>query len=117
MKPPALLASLLILFAAAACETPRGHVPATYTKIREMNYRGELIAEWVVKGPIWPVEVGYRIKAVERLSAPPHPILTKYPEGWKTTITGPRIERWEVGEPLWLYEYEMAQTGSGGVNF
>ncbi len=98
----ALLAALAALVLVTGCETYSGH----FTKLRVTDQQGDLIAEWVAKGYVLPVDKGYRITAVERLSAPPHAILSKYPEGWRTTVTGPHILRWQCGKPYWLYELE-----------
>lgn len=78
----------------------------TFTKFRATDYRGGLIAEWVAKGEIEKAERGYRITAVERLSGPPYMTLTRYPEGWRTTVAGPNITYWRCGKPLWLYSRE-----------
>ena len=77
---------------------------SNYTRLAVTNPRGERIADWVAVGPIIPLERGYRIKAVERLSGPPHPILTRYPDGWRTTVVGPNIHHWRCPAPAWLYE-------------
>ena len=100
MKPPRLLLLLAALVLTAGCAAPR------YTKLRVTNHRGEVLAEWVARGLIVPNERGYRITAVERLSGPPYPILSKYPDGWRTTVAGPHILHWRCGEPYWLYALE-----------
>ncbi len=104
MKLPHLLA-LAALALLAGCET--GHHETKYTKLRVTDEHDNLIAEWVAKGYLLRVDKGYRITAVERLSGPPHPILSKYPDGWRTTVTGPHILRWRCGEPYWLYERDF----------
>jgi hypothetical protein len=99
VKPPALALALAALVFTTGCETQ-------YTALRVTNHRGELISEWVAKGHIQRTDQGYRITAVERISGPPHPMMSKYPDGWRTTVTGPHILRWRCGEPLWLYDLE-----------
>ncbi len=100
MKFSRLLLLLAVLALSAGCTS--GH----YTKLRVTNARGEITAEWVARGYILRSELGYRITAVERLSGPPHSILSKYPDGWHTTVTGPHILHWHCGKPFWLYELE-----------
>ena len=103
MKFPRLLLLLAALVFTAGCVS--GH-SGRYTKLRVTNHRGEILAEWVARGYILRSEQGYRITAVERLSGEPHPILSKYPDGWHTTVTGPHILHWRCGQPFWLYELE-----------
>ena len=100
MTFPRLLLLLAALVLTAGCASRR------YTKLRVTNQRGEILAEWVARSYILPTDRGYRITAVERLSGAPHPILSKYPDGWHTTVTGPHIEHWRCGQPYWLYELE-----------
>ncbi|MCE9610192.1 MAG: hypothetical protein K8R23_08275 [Chthoniobacter sp.] len=98
-----LLAALI--FASCATWDFSGH-HGDYTKLRVTNHRGGVMSEWVARGKIKRTEAGYRITAVERRSAAPYAQLSKYPEGWRTTVTGPHIERWRCGQPYWLYEWE-----------
>ncbi len=100
MTFPRLLLLLAALVFTAGCASER------FTKLRVTNHRGEVLAEWVARGYVLRSEQGYRITAVERLSGPPHPILSRYPDGWRTTVAGPHILRWRCGEPYWLYELE-----------
>lgn len=93
------LAPLAALTLLAGCQT-------TYTRLRVTNFRNEVISEWVARGPIHPIERGYRITAVERISAPPYSTLTTYPDGWRTTVVGPHIRHWHCPEPYWLAENE-----------
>lgn len=86
-----LLAALPLL---AGCET--------YTRLRITNPRGELIADWVARGPVWHVEEGYRITAVERTEGCPYPLTARYPDGWRTTVVGANIRRWRCNKPAWL---------------
>lgn len=100
MQLPRLLLLLAALALTAGCESSQ------YTKLRVTGYRGQLLSEWVAKGPIQRVDRGYRITAVERISGPPYSLLSKYPDGWRTTVTGPHILRWQCGQPYWLYAHE-----------
>ncbi len=97
-RPLIVLASV---WAVIGCQTPMH-----YTKFRVTNYRGELVADWTAEGAIRKVDNGYRIKAVERTSAPPHAETTRYPNGWMTIVDGPHIVRWECGKPFWLYQLD-----------
>lgn len=100
MTFPRLLLLLAALVLTSGCASHR------YTKLRVTNHRGETISEWVARGSVQRSPQGYRITAVERLSGPPHPILSKYPDGWHTSVTGPHILHWRCGKPFWLYELE-----------
>ena len=95
------LAALTLL---AGCQS-------NYTRLRVTNPRGERIADWVAIGPIVPVDNGYRITAVERISGPPYPILTRYPDGWRTTAVGPNIRHWRCPAPDWLREIDLDDSG------
>ena len=77
-----------------------------FTKLRVTDYRGATLAEYTARGAIRPVEGGYRINAVERESGAPFRILSKYPDGWKTTVLGPRVSHWRGEKPAWLAERE-----------
>jgi hypothetical protein len=101
--PHVKLSPLLLLFAALAV------LPgcAGYTKFRTTNYRGELTAEWTARGFYYPVSGGYRINAIERISGPPHMLVSRYPEGRRTNVTGPNIVRWRTNKPLWMYQLEF----------
>jgi len=99
MKFPRLLL-LLAALVFAGCAT------GEYTKFRVTNQRGEVLAEWVARGKIARTEAGYRITAVERRSGAPYALLSKYPEGWRTTVAGPHIRHWRCGQPFWLYAWE-----------
>ena len=102
--PRSLLLLLAVLCLTAGCASGSGS--RRFTKLHVTDHRGAFLAEWVARGPVRRVEQGYRITAVERQSGPPHSLLTKYPDGWKTTVTGPHILRWRCGQPYWLYENE-----------
>lgn len=94
---------LLPLLAAALLLTGCAN---SFTRFRVSNYRDEIIAEWVARGRVQPIERGYRITAVERISGPPYRTLTRYPDGWRTNVVGPHIWRWRCPKPLWLAELE-----------
>jgi hypothetical protein len=96
------LAPLAALMLLAGCQTSS----TIFTKLRVTNYRDEVISEWVARGPIFPIERGYRITAVERISGPPYSMLNTYPDGWRTTVVGPHIRLWRCSEPAWLAEFE-----------
>lgn len=102
---------LAVLMLSACCHST---YHGTYTRLRVTNPRGELIADWVAVGPIWPVERGYCITAVERISGPPRPILTRYPDGWRTAAVGPNIRHWRCPAPDWLQESDADGSGRAG---
>jgi len=97
------LSSLLPIVAAAlllsGCQN-------SFTKFRVTNYRDELVAEWIARGYVVPLERGYGITAVERTSGPPYSMATHYPDGWRTTVAGPHIWHWHCPKPRWLAEYD-----------
>jgi hypothetical protein len=95
----------LVLFIAAAGVVFTG-CQSTFTKFRVTNYRDELVAEWTARGFVIPLERGYSITAVERKSGPPFSVLSRYPDGWETVVTGPHIHHWRCPKPQWLAEYE-----------
>lgn len=78
----------------------------TFTRFRVTNYHDELVAEWIARGFVEPLERGYGITAVERISGPPYSIVSHYPDGWPTVVTGPHIRHWHCPKPQWLAEYE-----------
>ena len=86
---------LIALPLLAGCQTQ-------YTRLRITNPRGELIADWVARGPIWHVEDGLRITAVERTEGRPYPLTARYPDGWPTVVVGKNIHRWPCAKPAWL---------------
>ena len=87
-----LLAALPLL---AGCETH-------YTRLRVTNPRGELVSDWVARGPVWHTEAGYRVTAVERTEGCPFPSTARYPDGWQTIVAGANIHRWRCAKPAWL---------------
>jgi hypothetical protein len=86
---------LLALPFLGGCET-------TYTELRVTNPRGELIADWIARGPIWKIEEGWRVTAVQRTDGPPNRGTTYYPDGWRTTVVGPYVHHWHCEKPAWL---------------
>jgi hypothetical protein len=112
MKLPHLLALLAVFLVTAGCAYHSVYYPGHYTKLRVTDNHGDLIAEWVAKGEYHTVEKGYRITAVERLSGPRYPVYSRYPEGWRTTVTGPHITVFPCGEPSWLYALKHDVTDS-----
>lgn len=83
------------------------HHSEKFTRIRASNERDELVAEWVARGRIVPLERGgFRITAVERITAPPYPTVTHYPDGWRTSVQGAHIWHWGCPKPKWLAELE-----------
>jgi hypothetical protein len=99
VKFPRIIPALLACIALSGCAT-------RYTKFRATDPRGGLIAEWTARGFYYRTEGGYRITAVERLSAPPHSVLSKYPNGRRVTATGPHIVHWSTTKPAWLEKRE-----------
>jgi hypothetical protein len=93
------------------CENGSGGSSDRFTRLRASNYRDEVIAEWTARGKVVSLaRGGYRITAVERISAPPMRNYTRYPDGWVTTVQGAHIWKWECGKPLWLAEMESDST-------
>lgn len=103
MKLPRILILLLAAVLLPACTS------SSYTRFRSANLRGETIAEWTARGPYYPVSTGYRITAIERVSGPPYSHKSRYPHGWKTTVTGPAIEKWRTAKPAWLDEETVVE--------
>ena len=68
----------------------------------EVRERRDNYAKFVIE----PLERGYGITAVERISGPPYSIVSHYPDGWPTVVTGPHIRHWHCPKPQWLAEYE-----------
>ncbi|MEA3211221.1 MAG: hypothetical protein QOE70_4278 [Chthoniobacter sp.] len=102
VKPARVLFLLVALGSLPGC--------AGYTKFRSTNLRGDLIAEWTARGGYYPISVGYRITAVERISGPPHVHISRYPSGWVTTVTGPRIVHWTTTKPEWLDQSDTTMS-------
>ncbi len=99
MNLPRLLLLPALLTLLAGCQN-------SFTKFEVTNHRDQFIAEWVARGSVIPIERGYRITAIERRSGPPYSTLTRYPDGWRTTVVGPHIRRWSCPKPAWLAERE-----------
>ncbi len=104
MKLTRALSLLALLVLLPACAGYTG-----YTKFLSTNLRGEPLAEWTAVGPYYRTSVGYRINAVERISGPPLPHESRFPLGWKTTVTGPNIEKWRTVKPAWLDEEQLEE--------
>ena len=100
-----LLLFAVFVLSMAGCADPWSRViPPAYYRVRVTNPRGELVADWVAVGFVARTETGYRFRAVERLSAPPHMQSIRYPEGRQVEASGPNIIVARCPEPLWLYE-------------
>lgn len=82
----------------------------TYTHFRVTNHRDDIVAEWTARGGYHSLERGYRITAVERISAPPYRMVTRYPNGWRTNVVGPHIEYWRCPKPDWLAKLDGDPT-------
>lgn len=93
------LLPLLALAFVAGCQTK-------YTKFTVTDFEGDRVATWVAEGSYAKVDQTYRIRAVERLSAGPHEVLTKYPNGWTAIVVGQNIVREPVPKPEWLVELD-----------
>jgi hypothetical protein len=77
-----------------------------YTRFTATNFEGTTHTEWIAEGGKQKVEQGYKIKAVERTTFGPDPVSTRYPNGWKTMVTGSTILFERVPKPLWLAELD-----------
>ena len=77
-----------------------------YRKVRVTDPEGRLIADWIAEGGVWRHGTGYRFKAVERRTGPPHPQFIQYPQGRNVIINGPNIVVMPCGKPLWLYKID-----------
>jgi hypothetical protein len=101
---------LLLAFALlAGCETIKhkkdsdsGKDSDKYTRLTVTDAGGDLISEWVAEGHVKKTDQGYEIMAVERRTAPPYPVTSEYPNGRRSTITGPNIVLEETEKPDWL---------------
>lgn len=77
-----------------------------YNQFNVTDSQGNRIATWVAEGRFTKVDTGYKIRAVERTSGGPDVVTNRYPNGWKTTVTGPNIVHEEVPKPEWLMELD-----------
>ena len=107
------LRTLLPLLALAACigcagPTPLGRSgsPQRYSRVTVTNPRGLLVAEWIAEGPVKARGEGYRFRTVQRVSAPPFSVVSRYPLGRVVWITGPNITVAPSGKPVWLYDLD-----------
>ena len=94
---------LLALLALTGCQT-------TYTRLTVTNFDGERVSDWVAEGYVRRVEQGYAIRAVERRVEGAHPVTRRFPNGWRTTVTGANIILEEIEKPAWL---EALDEGEG----
>jgi hypothetical protein len=85
------------------CQTTYHHVTVT-------NFDGEVVSEWVTEGPIRRNDQGYAVRAVERTVYGAHPVVRRFPNGWRTNIVGPNILREEVEKPDWLEAIDAGET-------
>lgn len=98
---------LFVTVLLAGCQTPPTILGGpSYTKLTVTDFEGEQIAEWIAEGLVRPVEQGYSIRAVQRTSGGAYPVVTKYPNGWRSTVTGPNIVKQPVDKPDWLAEID-----------
>ena len=100
MKFLPLVALLALL---TGCQT-------TYTKLTVTDFDAEPISEFIAEGLVWPLDQGYRIRAVERRVEGPYPVVRRYPNGWRTTVVGANILRERVPKPAWLEAIDAGQT-------
>ncbi len=73
-----------------------------YTRITVRDFENQPMVEWIAEGRVKKVEQGYSISAVQRTSGGAYPKASKYPNGWRTTVTGPNIVKQPVDKPDWL---------------
>jgi hypothetical protein len=95
--------ALLALVFLTGCQT-------TYTRLSVSDYTGEHIATWVAEGPVREHELGYRIRAVERISGGNSPVTSRYPNGFSAVVVGPNIVRERIPKPLWIVELDADVT-------
>jgi hypothetical protein len=86
---------LFALLALTGCQT-------TYTRLTVTNFDGERVSEWVAEGPVRRVDQGYAVRAVERRVEGAHPVVRRFPNGWRTMVVGANILREEIDKPDWL---------------
>jgi hypothetical protein len=107
--PGVIFARVFLLLAAmtfAACQScPMWS--GRYTRFEVTNYRGELIASWVAEGSFRSFGDGFLITAVQRTSALPYAQTSRYPDGWKTWVSGPHIRYGRCAKPHWMEENEQ----------
>jgi hypothetical protein len=100
---------LLVAAAISGCVTAplgRSAVRQPYYKVRVTDPQSYLVAEWIAEGEVRRHREGYRFKAVQRVSAPPFSIRSRYPQGRTVYAVGPHIVVQPVGKPHWLYELD-----------
>jgi hypothetical protein len=93
---------LLALLGLTGCQT-------TYTRLTVTNFDGERVSDWVAEGYVRRVEQGYAIRAVERSVEGAHPVTRRFPNGWRTTVTGANILQEEIEKPAWLVALDAGE--------
>jgi hypothetical protein len=93
------LLALAAVTALTGCQTQ-------YTKFTASDLEGRPIVEWIAEGSKRKTDQGYQIKAVERSTFGVDPVHTRYPNGWRTIVTGPTIIFEPTSKPLWLAEID-----------
>jgi hypothetical protein len=99
----------LVAIAIGGCVTAplgRSSIRQPYYKVRVTDPQSYLVSEWIAEGQVPRHRDGYRFKAVERVSAPPFSIRSKYPQGRTVYVVGPHIVVQPTGKPYWLYELD-----------
>jgi len=97
-----LLAAALVLLCLPGCQTNADHYH--YFHIRNTDYRGRVLAEWIAEGHVSRTPDGYSFKAVEHDTAPPYPQSIHYPDTRFVEISGPNLVVRPCGQPFWLYK-------------
>ena len=105
LQPFAILSTMLFMVACSTKPTIQLS-PTGYTHLRVTNHRGDTEADWIARGRIRRVDEGFAIKAVAWQGSGPYRSESRYPEGWKTIVSGPHITYWNCDEPLWLFQLE-----------
>jgi hypothetical protein len=102
-----LLAAALAVLCLTSCQTYPGDLKSDhyhYFLIRNTDYRGEVVADWIAQGPVVRTPEGYKFHAVEHDTAPPFPQQIHYPDGRSVEISGPNLVVRPCGQPYWLYK-------------
>ena len=106
LRPAILLLAATVLSGCVTAPLGRSALRQPYYKVRVTDPQSYLVSEWVAEGQVWRHRDGYRFKAVERVSAPPFSIRSKYPQGRTVYVVGPHIVVQQTGKPYWLYELD-----------
>lgn len=80
-----------------------------YTKLTVTDLGGDLVSVWIAEGPVKKSDLGYTIRAVERQSAPPFPVVNHYPNGRVSTVAGQNIVLEDIKKPDWLRKLDGEQ--------